>query len=495
MAVLAVVLLLFLASLCFWDIPLPSSGANYLFCQVLDGELVIRLDSLTVGLPHGVCAGGLRIFETSTGVERKIAGIDRLEIDPLARAVRVTGARYPRLPDSYYAPGNRERNARVEMAFPNLGNFSLTLVEPDILAVTPARVTANVEIGSRCLTVRNIHLEWPDQDEHRVLDGFCTVDLDRQLIEGEVRGQARQPHIRPLLVALDIPASLPYFDGFTEVPGSVPSACGWRVNLMNNDFDLDLDLHPTLGRYNGVRMQRADGKIRLHVYTRGTSLNYRHVIGPIHGIGLKGQELDGTVKVSGTNGYNTVEVEASSALPLAELLRIGGFVDDYVGDEIFGDSKCSLEFRFPRAMTNNYEVLNGRGQVEVANGYLMRMKGFRGLLAAMPSIAPGISWLTDTTRASGSYVIENGVVKTDNFYLEGTLFSIKLEGQFDAVRNDLDFSVRVQFTRKDSVVGKILHPLTWPFSKLLLEFRLTGTPQDPTWTYHSVIHRLMEVAE
>ena len=53
----------------------------------------------------------------------------------------------------------------------------------------------------------------------------------------------------------------------------------------------------------------------------------------------------------------------------------------------------------------------------------------------------------------------------------------------------------VCFVRKDSLVGKILHPLTWPFTKLLLEFRLTGSPEDPKWEYLSVIDRVVEAVK
>ena len=68
-------------------------------------------------------------------------------------------------------------------------------------------------------------------------------------------------------------------------------------------------------------------------------------------------------------------------------------------------------------------------------------------------------------------------------------------GTFDTVKTALDFTVRVQFTKKDSLVGKLLHPLTWPFTKLLLEFRLTGSPENPKWLYVSVIDRVMEAVK
>ena len=68
-------------------------------------------------------------------------------------------------------------------------------------------------------------------------------------------------------------------------------------------------------------------------------------------------------------------------------------------------------------------------------------------------------------------------------------------GSFDTVSDKLDFVVRVQFVRKDSMMGKILHPLTWPFTKLLLEFRLTGSAGNPEWEYISVIDRVVEAVK
>ena len=123
------------------------------------------------------------------------------------------------------------------------------------------------------------------------------------------------------------------------------------------------------------------------------------------------------------------------------------------------------------------------------------LKGFRGLLKEMPSAAPAVSWFTDTTQASCDYTIENGILKTDNVYIEGSLFSIKMYGSLDTTVDKLDFTVRVQFTKKDSIVGKLLHPLTWPFTKLLLEFRLTGSAGEPKWKYISVVDRVLEVVK
>ena len=494
-AVLLFVLLL-VAVFCFRRQSIPVSLVNSILSRSVPSNIVVSVESLEFGIIHGLKATGLKVYDrgAAEGAD-PVASARLIEVDMLARTVLVDGARYPRLPDSYYAPGNQERNSPIECQLPEMSRFKLILTNPDILAVRPTKVTANVDMTRDRLTLDHIVIDWPETDEVMSVDGFCYVDFGRQVVYGEVRGRARQPHIRPLLVALDLPVALPYFDGFTEVPGSVPSWCGWKVNLVNGDLDLYLQLRPTLGKYNGVKMSSATGKIHLHVYTREDFLNYCQTIGPISAKRADGKTLDGTVTVTGTNGYNTVEVEASSTLPIADLLRVAGFEDDYVSEDVFGTSKCSLVFRFPRAMTNNYELLNGKGHIEIKDGQLLRMKGFRGLLEAMPSVAPAVSWFTDSTQASCDYVIENGVVKTDNLLIEGSLFSIKMYGKFDAAASSLDYTVRVQFTKEGSFVGKLVHPLTWPFTKLLLEFRLTGSPGDPKWQYISVVDRVLEVVK
>ena len=491
-----IVFFVYLGSLFFREGHLSGRWLDPVFDRCMPDALMLRVDSVSFGFRHGIHIRGLRLYDrTSKDALAPVVSADSIGCYPFFRRLRIEGLRYARLPDSYYAEGNQERNERVECRFPELGRIAVTLVRSDILGIRPEVLTFDTVVSPTRIDFEKMHLVWPDRDARMEVDGTCYIDLDRQEIYGEIRGLARQAHIRPLLVAVDVPVALPYMDGFTDVPEPCKSWCAWKIDLVRSDFDLWLELHPVLGKYNGVPMRKADGKIHLHNYTRGDCLNYVTTVGPITGTDTEGRYLDGTVTIVGTNRHNTVTVDAKSSQPLADVLKIGGFTGDYVGEDVFGESTCKLTFDFPRAMSNNYEVLNGSGHVVVKNGRLMRMKGFRGLIDAMPKIAPAITWFTDSTQASGDYVIENGIVRTDNVYVEGTLFSIKMFGFLDTVRNTQDFTVRVQFAKSDSIVGKILHPLTWPFTKLLLEFRLTGSPEDPKWEYVSVVDRVVEVVK
>ena len=492
-----IVFCFYLGSLFFREQRIPGRWVELAAERVLPPNIVLHVDSAGFGFCHGLHVRNLRIYDTDRQDPlTPLLGADSIDCYPLARRLQAEGLTYARLPDSYYdrCDSEPEPDDGASFRFPGLGVWSVFLARPNILSVCPESLAFDLEMSPDKLDLRRMLLQWPGEGSKLHVNGFCSVDLEKGTVYGEVDGLARQVHIRPLLETLDVPVAFPYFDGFTEVPEPCPSWCAWRVDMETRDFDLWLDLHPVLGRYNSVPMRKADGKIHLHNCTKD-GFRYETTVGPISGIDLEGRTLDGTVFITGTNGANTVTVDARSSQPLADVLRIGGFTGDYVGSDVFGESACKLEFRFPRSMTNNYEVLNGEGHVTVRNGQLMRMKGFKGLIEAMPSMAPAVTWLSDSTQASCDYVIENGVVRTDNVYIEGTLFSIKMYGRFDAVRDDLDFTVRVQFAQKDSVIGKILHPLTWPFTKLLLEFRLTGTPEDPEWRYVSVIDRVIEAVQ
>ena len=489
---LSLALVVLFASLFFRSQRLPASLLTRVAAAFLPKNLVLHFERASFGFMDGFVVRDLRLYDrTRANSVEPLVSADEIAVMPVQRRIVAKRFVIKHLHDGYYEPGNQERDEPVAFSIPDIPHFALLLDRPDILSAAPSRVTADVYAVGNRLCVDNARIDWLGAGETAALDGRLVVDLAVQEISGEVHGTARQRHICSLLVTIDIPSALPYIDAFTDVQGAVPSSCSWKVNLVNNDLDLELDLHPKLGEYNGVPLQRADGKLRLHVYTRGDCLNYSHTFGPITALGIADRTLGGTVEVEGTNGFNTVRVTAKSALPVADLIRIGGFEGDYLDRDVYGDSECSLVFRFPRDMGDDRSKLNGEGHLSIRNGQLMRLKGFAGLLELLAEKVPGFSLITDSTQASCDYRIENGIVRSDNIYIEGSVFSIKMYGYYDSVKERLDYTARVQFSKKDSVMGKILHPLAWPFTKLLLEFRLRGTSDDPKWEYISVIDRVM----
>lgn len=141
-------------------------------------------------------------------------------------------------------------------------------------------------------------------------------------------------------------------------------------------------------------------------------------------------------------------------------------------------------------VTNVWETVSGNGRVKISNGHLGRMKLFAGLTELMASRIPGVSFLVDQTQASGDFTFDKGVFRSENVYIEGGLVSIKGWGTYDIAKDNLDFTSRVQFLKKETVAGAIIHHLTYPLTKLLLEFKLIGPIDNPDWEYIQILDRI-----
>ena len=109
----------------------------------------------------------------------------------------------------------------------------------------------------------------------------------------------------------------------------------------------------------------------------------------------------------------------------------------------------------------------------------------------MADKVPGVGFVVNQSDASVDFTVTNGVFRSENVYIEGGLISLKGWGSYDMAKDDLDFTVRVQFLKNESILGKLVHPVTWPFTKLLLEFRATGPLDDPKWEYISILDRIL----
>ncbi len=120
------------------------------------------------------------------------------------------------------------------------------------------------------------------------------------------------------------------------------------------------------------------------------------------------------------------------------------------------------------------------------------MKLFMGLTDLLANEVPGVDKVVDQSEASATFTIEKGVVRSRDILIEGALFSISARGEYDIANDSLDFVVRVELMRKDSILGKyLIRPVLWPFTKLLLEFKVAGSLDDPKWKYISVLDRIM----
>ena len=600
-----IVFCVFLGSLFFREQRIPADWIVSAVSSHVPSNIVFKCDSASFGFRRGARMRGVRLYDRERmDPVKAVVSADSASVDFFLRRVRIVGLKIPRLHDGYYLPGNLERNGRLDVEIPDVPSFTLTLVRPDVLGIAPERAVATVRTNPRRVEFEDVRVSWPDIDRAMSVDGSVYIDFDEQRFHAVARGEARQSHIRPLLVTLDVPSAVSYMDAFTGVTEPVPVSASWDVNLVNNDFRMHLDLHPTLGRYNGVPMRRVDGELGLEVYTRGTNLNCVTTVGPLSALDPKGRTLDGRLAVVVTNDITRLEFDAKSGLALKDILSIADCLNDgtldcvscetppeitvtgtlmpdparqaennlhgtvafkrgvffespvedvafsysYVGDTISfdnislrgkeggrytGRAKLHVPASDPNSAsfsmafscrdgslgeiaevlgsdfggrhgvvnseveitgpisTNLYPHVNGRGKVRVTEGRLAQMKLFMGLTDYLAANVPGVASLVNQSQASVDYTITNGVFFSDNILIEGAVFSIKASGTYDIPADNLDFTVRLQLLKNDSFLGKLVHPVMFPFTKLLLEFKVTGSADDPKWDYISVLDRIL----
>ena len=600
-----IVFCVFIGSLFFREQRIPADWVVSAVSSHVPSNIVFKCDSVSFGFRRGARMRGVRLYDRERADPvQAVVSADSASVDFFLRRVRVVGLKIPRLHDGYYLPGNIERNERLDVEVPDVPSFSLTLVRPDVFGIAPERVVATVRTNPRRIEFDDVCVSWPDIDRAMSVNGSASIDFDEQRFRAVARGEARQSHIRPLLVTLDVPVAVSYMDAFTCVTEPVPVSASWDVNLVNNDFRMHLDLHPMLGRYNGVPMRRVDGELALSVCTRGTNLNCVTTIGPLSALDPKGRTLDGRLAVVVTNDVTRLEFDAKSGLALKDVLSIADCLNDgtldcvscetppeitvagtlmpdparqsendlhgtvafkrgvffespvedvsfsysYVGDTIsfddvslrgkeggrytgkaklhvpasdpdsasfsmafscrdgslgeiaevlggdFGERhgivNSEVEVTSPIS-TNLYPHLNGRGRVRVTEGRLAQMKLFMGLTDYLAANVPGVASLVNQSQASVDYTITNGVFSSNNIFIEGAVFSIKASGTYDIPADNLDFTVRLQLLKNDSFLGKLVHPVMFPFTKLLLEFKVTGPADNPKWDYISVLDRIL----
>ena len=574
-----IVFCVFIGSLFFREQRIPADWVVSAVSSHVPSNIVFKCDSVSFGFRRGARMRGVRLYDRERADPvRVVVSADSVSVDFFLRRVRIVGLKIPRLHDGYYLPGNIERNERLDVEIPDVPSFSLMLVRPDVLGIAPERVVATVRPNPRRIEFDDICVSWPDIDRSMSVNGSACIDFDEQRFRAVVRGEARQSHIRPLLVTLDVPVAVSYMDAFTCVTEPVPVSASWDVNLVNNDFRMHLDLHPTLGRYNGVPMRRVDGELGLSVCTRGTNLNCVTTIGPLSALDPKGRTLDGRLAVVVTNDVTRLEFDAKSGLALKDVLSIADCLNDgtldcvscetppevtvsgtlmpdpakqaennihgtvsfargvflespvedvsfsysYVGDTIsfdnislrgkeggrysgkaklhvpaFDSDAASFSMAFScrdgslgeiaealgsdfggrhgvvnsevevtgPISTNLYPHLNARGRIRVTEGRIAQMKLFMGLTDYLAANVPGVASLVNQSQASVDYTITNGVFASNNILIEGDVFSIKAAGTYDISADKLDFTVRLQLLKNDSFLGKLVHPVMFPFTK------------------------------
>ncbi len=138
------------------------------------------------------------------------------------------------------------------------------------------------------------------------------------------------------------------------------------------------------------------------------------------------------------------------------------------------------------------EGLNGKGSVKCHKGVIVQLPIFAGFTSYVARNVPGVSSLTDQSNANCTFTITNGVMRMPDVLVEGRVFSIRGKGLLNLPADELDFTVRATVFREGSFLSVLTSPVTWTFTKLLLEFRVHGPFEKPQWDSVTVLDRIMD---
>ena len=236
------------------------------------------------------------------------------------------------------------------------------------------------------------------------------------------------------------------------------------------------------GRFFSIPLVKA----KTHFHLRGDAVVFRDAHASLpHGGALAGAGLISFPEFDSERASFRVSVNGKG-ISLEDAAQILGVE---TGDK-HGTLSGHVMFEAPLT-TALVSRVNGQVSLKIENGRLARLNLFAGLTDYLAKHVPGISSLVDQSTAEMECVISNGVLKASKVSVAGDVFAITGSGTYSMPENNLDFTARVRLFKNDSLIGKITNPITWTFSKLLLEFKVYGPLDNPKWKYISVMERLL----
>ena len=602
------VLLVFFFS--FFTVTIPQFIVKYACDKAGTEDFLVSAGRATIRLTEGLRVYDLRVMDTHKLTTSPMASARRVDVAldfftyPFeVKGVNIKGLSYPRLPDEYYLDKPYiECDEPLDLDLPQMDPFPVHITDAHILGLNMRSVDiASVLVSPSFARAEDVRVTWPDADVSMAVMGDATLDLRDQQFKASLNGQARQHNVRPLLKVLDIDESIKYMDSFTGILTPIDVNCRMDINLRNNDFHMNLGLHPTGGAYREVPLKDVHGALDVYTYVRGTNLNVRVKVGPLSAALAEGGDVSGSLLVDFTNGLCKVffdSVKGSTSIPnafkIAEYLDpsmlsflscdkppevslegvVAADLEHISENDISG--KCSFakgsvfgiplldasadwtvkgdnvsvsavrasamhggtiaggaSFNFPMYCTSNgvfnidlqlgnvsladlaeafkfdlgdrhgfvdatimasgstgndfMKRLNAKGSFKCRHGHLAQLNLFSGFTTYLVEHVPGVASVVNQSQGGCSFVVENGVFKTENLFIEGDVFSIQGSGSYDMVKDNLDFVVKVNLFRNDTLLSRLATPISWTFNKLLLEFTITGPLDRPVWTNSSVL--------
>jgi hypothetical protein len=124
-----------------------------------------------------------------------------------------------------------------------------------------------------------------------------------------------------------------------------------------------------------------------------------------------------------------------------------------------------------------FESAQGDISLAITDSQLAQLPFLDGFTKTVRKVVPSFN-VFFFSGFSADYKLGEGVIKTDNTYLEGDVISAKARGQY-STKEGFDAIIQIQ-TFDSGHVSQVVRLATDPLLKLV-EIKLTGTLKEPSW--------------
>lgn len=128
------------------------------------------------------------------------------------------------------------------------------------------------------------------------------------------------------------------------------------------------------------------------------------------------------------------------------------------------------------------ELLQGSGQADITGAHFAQIRLFGILSSILKSTGLGFTSLSLETLST-SYQLSEGQLSLPDLRISGPSAVVEAEGRYSLEDQKLDFKAKLSpYEGRGGVIGSTVDFVLSPLSKAL-EFRLTGSLDDPDWSF------------
>jgi hypothetical protein len=288
-------------------------------------------------------------------------------------------------------------------------------------------------------------------------------------------------------VTADFNRQLVYLtNGFsTAAPQWIASIIGPHIVRAIQPYEF---LEPPTGHVYGTIPMRGEAGADLHFDLEGGPFHWwrfqvPHISGHVHWAGesltLSNMQMDFYQgRATGEAGFDfQPRGEADLRFRVAATnVQFQALMTDLTSKSNHLEGRLSANLFVTAGNTADLHSINGHGDLDLRDGVIWDIPLFGIFSPVLNGIAPGLG-NSRATGAACSFVMTNGVCRTDNLEIRAGGMRLNYRGTVD-LESKVNARVDAELLRDMWLVGPVVSTMFWPVTKMF-EYKVTGALSDP----------------